>query len=158
VEVRQVRVRDPLVAPLLADLMRDYTTRYGRVLTDIRTYPADAFEPPHGAFVVLVEQERAVAGGAFERHDEQTAEIKRVWTHPEHRRQGLAAKVLGALEDEAAARGYRRLVLSTGTRQPEAVSLYLNHGYTQTSTVDSEPLDSQPLDSELLSFEKTLGA
>jgi hypothetical protein len=33
------------------------------------------------------------------------------------------------LEIEAAAMGYRRLVLETGTKQPEAIELYVSAGY-----------------------------
>ena len=37
--------------------------------------------------------------------------------------------MLDELEHEIAARGYRRIFLTTGPRQPEAVALYLAAGY-----------------------------
>lgn len=37
-------------------------------------------------FLLLVEAGEAIAGGAFMRHDDQTAELKRIWTHSQHRR------------------------------------------------------------------------
>jgi hypothetical protein len=37
--------------------------------------------------------------------------------------------MLARLESEAAARGYRRLQLETGLRQPEAMALYETSGY-----------------------------
>jgi ribosomal protein S18 acetylase RimI-like enzyme len=40
----------------------------------------------------------AIAGGAFKRLDEHTAEFKRIWTHSQFRRQGLAGLVLQELE------------------------------------------------------------
>ncbi len=56
-------------------------------------------------------------------------EVKRVYVAPNHRRGGLAARLLAALEDEARARGVRTLVLQTGVRQPEAVALYTREGW-----------------------------
>ena len=44
--------------------------------------------------------------------------------------EGLNRGVLQELEDQAARQGYRRVFLTTGFRQPEAVGLYLSHGYT----------------------------
>lgn len=52
-----------------------------------------------------------------------------MWTSPLYRRQGLAARVLDFLEVEAAAAGYRRLVLETGPEQPEAAAMYERRGY-----------------------------
>ena len=71
-----------------------------------------------------------VSGGAFRRHDAVTAELKRIWTAASHRRRGLARHTLAVLEREIAARGYRRIYLTTGPRQPEAVRLYRAAGYT----------------------------
>jgi GNAT superfamily N-acetyltransferase len=138
-EVRHVHQSDPLVAPLLEDLVREYLGRYGRLYEDLWTYPASRFAPPGGDFLVLVENGRAVAGGAFQRYSEDTAELKRIWTHRDHRRRGLAARVLRELEDEARRRGYARVYLVPGPSQPEAMGLYLAAGYTALFDVDSEP-------------------
>ena len=48
-----------------------------------------------------------VTGGAFRRFDDETAELKRIWTDARHRRRGHARALLTALEREIAARGYR---------------------------------------------------
>ena len=52
-----------------------------------------------------------------------------MWTHPEYRRQGLARRVLDALEEAAVGAGYRGLILETGPNQREAASLYQRRGY-----------------------------
>ena len=126
---------DELVAPLLADLEREYDGRYGNMFgqpasAEISRYPASAFSAPDGTFVVLVREGRAIAGGAFMRIDDSTVEVKRMWTHADFRGQGLARVILAELESEAARRGHSEIVLSTGPRQPEAVRLYLATGYT----------------------------
>ena len=52
---------------------------------------------------------------------------------------GYAKALLVELEAEIAARGYRRIYLTTGDRQPEAEELYLSTGYTRLA----EPLPAE---------------
>jgi ribosomal protein S18 acetylase RimI-like enzyme len=42
---------------------------------------------------------------------------------------GLARRMLTALEEDARAAGRTRMVLETGTEQPEAIALYTSSGY-----------------------------
>ena len=42
---------------------------------------------------------------------------------------GLARRILAALEADARAAGRTRMVLETGTQQPEAIGLYTSSGY-----------------------------
>lgn len=160
-ESRQRFVRvpydDPLGAPLLDDLEREYDTRYGDIneqpaRTEIFKYPASAFAAPTGAFILLLEDEAPIAGGAFMRFDDTTAEFKRIWTRADHRGSGLAGRVLAELEAEAARLGYTHVYLTTGPRQPEAVHLYLKNDFT--------PLYDQALEPEEIGihgFVKDLG-
>lgn len=135
-QFRQVRLGHPLVAPLLAGLEEEYTTRYGPS-DEMKLAEEHQFDPPAGLFVVLVDvpepggAEMVVAGGGFRAHGQGVCEVKRMWTHPGYRRRGLAGRVLDRLEQEAVAAGYRRLVLETGPRQPEAEAMYERRGYTR---------------------------
>ena len=132
---RLVAYTDPLLLPMLAELTHEYSSRYGAghgfadVPAEQRRGAAE-FGPPDGGVVLLVGPDGPVSGGAFRRHEGVTAELKRIWTAAGHRRRGLARHVLAALEEEIAARGYRRIHLTTGPRQPEAVRLYRAAGYT----------------------------
>ena len=126
---------DPLVVEVLADLGREYDSRYSDMFdqpasVEINRYPASTFSAPDGTFVVLVRDGRAISAGAFMRMSETTVEVKRMWTHADFRGQGLAKLILAELEAEATHRGYSIIELSTGPRQPEAVRLYLATGYT----------------------------
>ncbi|MFJ6213002.1 GNAT family N-acetyltransferase [Streptomyces sp. NPDC092296] len=145
--VARVAVDDPRVRPLLTELAHEYQTRYGHdARSELTRYPAAEFAPPHGALLLLLEGGTAVAGGAFRRHqDPATAELKRIWTHSAHRRRGLARRVVAELEREAAARGYRRVFLTTGPRQPEARGLYLATGYTPLFDLAADPETIGPL-------------
>ncbi|KUM27259.1 acetyltransferase [Mesorhizobium loti] len=155
---------DPRAAPLIEALTWEYTTRYGDYFgepgEEMRRYPAELFAPPHGNFLLLTRNGAAIAGGAFKRYDEQTAELKRVWTHIDLRRQGLARKVLAELELQAARQGYNRLYLTTGFRQPEAAGLYLNNGYTALfdTSVDPEVHGTLPFEKDISTLTLELGS
>ncbi|MGW5284913.1 GNAT family N-acetyltransferase [Streptomyces collinus] len=154
-EIVHVPVSDPRVGPLLRELGHEYSTRYGKdAHGEIARYPDEEFTPPHGGLLLLLlEHGEPVAGGAFRRHDADTAELKRIWTHSAHRRRGLARRVVAELEHEAGARGYRRIYLTTGPRQPEARGLYLATGYTPLFDTEADPETIGPLP-----FEKHLPA
>ncbi|MFB7127581.1 GNAT family N-acetyltransferase [Kitasatospora sp. NPDC056273] len=151
-EFRKASVDDPLVEPLLRELTHEYVTRYGpEAHQEMTRYPGEAFAEPHGVLLLLLEDGEPVAGGAYKRYDERTAEVKRMWTHSAHRRRGLARRVLAELERTAVAAGYTRFYLTTGPRQPEARNLYLAAGYTPLFDVSADPLTIGPLP-----FEKRL--
>ncbi|WP_371499106.1 GNAT family N-acetyltransferase [Kitasatospora sp. NBC_00374] len=140
VEVRRVRLGDPLTEPLVRELTEEYVTRYGPGgRQEMSRYSAAEFAPPHGLLLLLLAGGEPVAGGAYRRYDESTAEVKRMWTHSAHRRRGLARRVLAELEAAAAAAGYRRIHLTTGPRQPEAKGLYLATGYTPLFDPAADP-------------------
>ena len=178
--VRWTGLADPLVRPLLDELAHEYATRYEGILAvdqirdELEHYPAAEFASPDGALVLLLEDGEPVAGGAFRRRVEPelgdadrrpraegrdesgvptvpTAELKRIWTDSAHRRQGLAKKLLTELETDIAGRGYTRIYLTTGDRQPEAERLYESAGYTRLA----EPL---PAEGEVypMAFQKVL--
>jgi GNAT superfamily N-acetyltransferase len=134
---------DAVAAPLLAELAVEYSERYGGTIDRIRawltTYPAAEFAAPDGALLIGLVDDQPVTGGAFRRFDSQTAELKRIWTDKRHRRNGHARALLRELESEIAARGYRRIYLTTGDRQPEAEALYLATGYSRLP----EPLPAE---------------
>jgi GNAT superfamily N-acetyltransferase len=166
-QVVRVHPDDALAAPLFAELTAEYDSRYGDLFggasQELTRYPAEEFLPPSGELVLLTDDGVAVAGGAFRRHaDPGTAEVKRMWTAAAHRRRGLARRVLAELERRAADRGYRRMVLTTGPRQPEARDLYLAAGWTPLfdpavpRPTDTETLRALPVAQRLYPFEKQL--
>jgi GNAT superfamily N-acetyltransferase len=130
-----VRLDDELAQPLLAELAVEYAQRYGltepTVLAWLKDGAVDEFAPPDGGMLIGTLDGNPVTGGAFCRFDADTAELKRIWTDREHRRRGYARVLLAQLEAEIAARGYRKVYLMTGDRQPEAEELYAATGYTR---------------------------
>jgi GNAT superfamily N-acetyltransferase len=98
--------------------------------------------PPGGAFIVVFDDESAVAGGGIKRLDDEACEIKRMYVVPEMRGRGLAGRLLVALEDEARRLGYRIARLDTGPRQPHAQRMYENAGYRPIGNFNANPFAS----------------
>lgn len=130
-----VSQNDSVVAPLLAGLADEYARRYGgtaeAIVGWLRRYPVLDFAAPNGGMKIGLLGRRPVTGGAFRRFDATTAELKRIWTDAAYRRRGYAAELLAELENDIASRGYRRVYLTTGDRQPEAEALYRATGYAR---------------------------
>ncbi|MDI9366652.1 MAG: GNAT family N-acetyltransferase [Flavobacterium sp.] len=74
----------------------------------------------------------AVACGAIKAFSNGSMEVKRMYTAPHARGNGIAAQVLAALEAWAKQLGFTSCVLETGKKQPEAIALYSKCGYTIT--------------------------
>lgn len=77
---------------------------------------------------------RAIACGGLRPLDEtivgaHSVEIKRMYVAPHARGTGVATALLRALETAAAELGARRVVLETGTQQPDAIRFYEREGY-----------------------------
>jgi putative acetyltransferase len=85
--------------------------------------------PGRGVFLVAYMDERSIGCGAIRLVDEGIAEVKRMYVVPEERGRGIGKLVLAELEREARSLGARRLVLETGTRQPEALAMYRSAGF-----------------------------
>jgi GNAT superfamily N-acetyltransferase len=121
-------------------VQQEYAERYGDE-GDVTPLNAGMFTPPRGLYLLVYDEEgRPVATGgsrAQERNDEGyrdgDAELKRMFVVREARGRGLARRVLAALEEDARAAGRLRMVLETGTKQPEAIALYGSSGYLPTT-------------------------
>jgi putative acetyltransferase len=79
--------------------------------------------------VVLYAQNQPVACGAMKKLDNDSMEVKRMYTIPQRRGNGLATQILQELEKWAAELSFAKCVLETGKRQPEAIELYKTKGY-----------------------------
>ncbi|SFM35816.1 GNAT family N-acetyltransferase [Methylobacterium pseudosasicola] len=145
--------------PLLEALVAEYDSRYGTAgrpggaWSEILRYPAEVYQPPLGDFLLIVRDGETIAGGAFMSHDDETVELKRIWTRADLRRQGLAQRVVAALEAHAGRLGYTRAYLTTGFRQPEATALYRRLGYRPLFDTAADPTLYRSLP-----FEKPIGA
>ncbi|MFC5284513.1 GNAT family N-acetyltransferase [Pedobacter alpinus] len=74
--------------------------------------------------IVAYENEMAVGCGAIKEYNADTMEVKRMYVEIKNREKGIARMILKELENWAKELGYKKLVLETGNKQPEALHLY----------------------------------
>jgi GNAT superfamily N-acetyltransferase len=134
-ELRPTPFDHPDSLRLIAEIQQVYRERYGS--EDATEVDPREFDAPDGFFVVgYVGGEPVACGGWRRRHAGEgdalcdgDAEVKRMYVAAAHRGRGYARAVLAELERSAAVVGRRRIVLETGTMQPEAIALYASAGY-----------------------------
>lgn len=125
--IEQVTYDAPTAAELIEEVQQEYVVRYGgRDGTPVD--PAE-FAPPRGMFLICSMDGTGVACGGW-RDRGTAAEIKRMYVRPVARGAGVARAMLAELERTARAAGFQRMILETGSKQPEAVALYRSAGYT----------------------------
>ncbi|MFZ4142991.1 GNAT family N-acetyltransferase [Streptomyces griseoincarnatus] len=135
-EIRPVPYDHPDAAKLDAAVQAEYDIRYGDGGDATPMDPAD-FRPPNGIYLIAYDALGVpVASGGWRVQDaneegnrDGDAELKRMYVVEEMRGRGLARRILAALEEDARAAGRVRMVLETGTKQPEAIALYTSSGY-----------------------------
>lgn len=138
--ITRLRADHPDAAALLDAYLAEIARRLGG-FDPARSVSADPaeMEPPHGAFLVLYEGDRAVACGGVKALAPGVAEIKRMFVAPEARGRGHGRRLLAALEDEARALGHRRIVLDTAAPLAEAEALYRSAGYERIAPYNDNP-------------------
>lgn len=98
----------------------------------------DQFNKIVGIPYVLIayEDDKPVACGAMKRYNENTVEIKRMFTQPEARGKGLGKTMVRELENWAKELGFETLLLETGISFKAAIRLYQNYGFVQIPNYD----------------------
>ena len=119
---------------LTRQLVSEYVAQFG--MEALAYCPEEALEQVACALVAHCGGV-PVASGALRRLDDTTAELMRIYVLPEHRRQGLGAMIVGALEREAKRLEFERLSLVTGADMPDALSLYDRLGYSRIENYGS---------------------
>lgn len=132
--IERLPITHPDAHRLVEEVQAEYVARYGG--RDETPIDPAYFTEPMGAFFVGYLDDEPVATGAWRRRTDvvvdgssATAEVKRMYVAAPGRRRGLARAMLAHLEDTARLAGAEVMVLETGIRQPEAISLYEFSGY-----------------------------
>jgi len=79
--------------------------------------------------VLAYDDDEAIGCGAMKEYDEKTIEIKRMFVSEYKRGNGIASVMLNELEKWASELNYKRCILETGLKMPEAISLYRKNHY-----------------------------
>ena len=128
-DLREESYDGPVAQELIAQVQQEYVVRYGS--PDTAPVDSTEFAPPGGRFVIGYLDTTPVAMGGVRRIDDEAVEIKRMYVVPDQRGRGLSRVVLAHLESLARQLGATRVLLETGSLQPEAMRLYETSGYVR---------------------------
>jgi putative acetyltransferase len=79
--------------------------------------------------IVALDDEVPAGCGAIKEYAPDSMEIKRMYVPVNRRGEGIATLILKELELWAAELNYKKCILETGKKQPEAIELYKKSGY-----------------------------
>jgi GNAT superfamily N-acetyltransferase len=134
VEIAREPLTSDVAAALIAALNAELSARYPEPGATHFNLDPNEVAPGAGAFIVARWLGRPVGCGAVRalarEHGAAVGEIKRMYVASEMRGKGIGQALLSRLEAEARALGLAQLVLETGTRQEEALTLYRRAGFT----------------------------
>lgn len=102
---------------------------------------AAAYRPPQGVFLLALSDGMPVGCVSLRPLEGVEAEVKRLWVHPDARGQGLARRLMAALETRARAMGYQRLKLDSNSALTDAITLYRRMGWADCAPYTSFPAD-----------------
>jgi ribosomal protein S18 acetylase RimI-like enzyme len=147
VHLRESTVTDPVAHRLLSDYFayRQATFPGGPDAYHVAFPTADAFTPPDGVFLVVVDDAGEGAGcGAIRKiqpaeDGTQRFEVKHVWLDPSSRGSGWATELLRELERRAWEFGGARLVLDTNDSLDAAARLYSRLNYERVAPYNDNP-------------------
>ena len=133
IEIRRDSPISAVSSMMISRLNAELTSIYPEEGANHFRLDAEEVADKAGAFLVAWHDEIPVGCGAVRRLDSDTAEIKRMYVDPTERGTGVGRALLSALEDEAKRLKVVRIVLETGVRQMQAMSLYETCGFRRVS-------------------------
>lgn len=113
----------------LADKLDEY---YFEIVGPVQARYAEVNKPCNmNGLCVVYEDGNPIGCGAWKKIDETTAEIKRIYVLPQHRRKGAASMIVTAMEQNAEEAGFRHFILETARTTMDSANLYLSLGYRE---------------------------
>ncbi len=91
-----------------------------------------------GEFLVGLINDEIVVIGGYRKISDNIGQIRRMRTHPNHRRKGYAQQIINELERTAKQKNIKELKLKTSSQQKMAQNFYEKSGYRKLTTVKKE--------------------
>jgi GNAT superfamily N-acetyltransferase len=139
---------DP-IGEIATALLRDAAAEVRPLYTQPAAKPISALtNDPPGArdlYVAAFVAGSPVGSGALREFDRTTAEVRRMYVRPEHRRKHVGQAILEHLIASAGKLGYERLILETGNKQASAIAFYENYGFRRIEAFGEHVTDETSL-------------
>jgi ribosomal protein S18 acetylase RimI-like enzyme len=152
VEIRTIDPADPDAQLCLGEYFAEIDRRFESGFDpSVSVPPAELGElrPPNGVFVVATLRSEPVGCGGLKFHDDEPADLKRMWVAGSVRGLGIGRRLLTELEARAAAAGARAVRLETNKSLTEAISLYRSSGYLEVEAFNDLPFAHHWFEKEL---------
>jgi len=79
--------------------------------------------------IVVYDDELPIGCGSIREYSADTMEVKRMYVVPNRRGEGIATEILKNLEKWTLDLNFKKCLLETGKKQPEAIALYQKNKY-----------------------------
>ncbi|WP_244927651.1 GNAT family N-acetyltransferase [Nocardioides sp. W7] len=136
---------DPLTSPEIAAFLQAHLDQMHETSPAESVHALDlaGLRVPGVRFWSAYDAGELVGCAALKRLDDGHAELKSMRTAPHRTRQGIAARILAFVLEEARAAGFDRVSLETGTQDffAPARALYARHGFVECPPFGGYRLD-----------------
>ena len=99
------------------------------------------YNQPKGALILAYTEDAAVGCVAIRELDNETAELKRMFVKKDHRKSGIAIRLLEMVFTKAMQLGYQRIRLDTLPDMQAAQALYRNYGFYEIPSYRFNPVE-----------------
>ena len=126
--IKRTTPDDPDFKELVKELDRDLATRDG----EEHVFYAQFNTTDKINYVVVAYEKELPSGcGALKEYARDSMEVKRMFVRPDKRCKGIASGILYELENWSRELGYKKCILETGKKQPEAIGMYEKNLYNR---------------------------
>jgi len=145
ISIRDADPDDPAAHFLFGAYFRSLADTVPVITADLCSLPdpdAPTLRPPDGAFLIAWSDDMPIGCIAFCPLEHGIAEVKRLWVDPMARGQGLARRLILAIEARARDTGIVRVKLAIDSGRTNAIALYRAMGWAETAPYTGLPADT----------------
>ncbi len=142
VEIRDADPNDPAALHCLSAYFQILLAMNAAITPSMLPLPlpdSEKYRPPQGAFLIAWSDDLPIGCVSLHPLEPGIAEVKRLWVDPTARGQGLARRLMRAIESRARDMGFIGLKLDSHTDLAAAIALYRSDGWLETAPYTGFP-------------------
>ncbi len=127
IDIRQVKADDQDLRRLIGELDNYLCKKYPE--SSIHKVNLETADKNNVIFILAYKGRVAIGCAALRPVDDHKCELKRMYIIENERGKGYSDILCSEIENIAIKKGYGKILLETGYKQPEAIGLYKKRGY-----------------------------